>query len=845
MQDLPPGWGVDQITVVGPRRRIGDDNFRFGSSPPPGLAAGRLPATGEPFIVVGTGGGYLLFYTDFLTEAPKEFVPLRVGNLDEREPIGNWERAHNQFYPTIYPLAGGRRFHIVAGRSSGRTPKLEYCRKLDESDKLEFWWNMPFLNADGRPSAIDWSRKGRYDLLVGETDGYIRRYRRDLRASGFVFREPGEPVLAAGHPIQFGDWLYPAVVDWEGAGRSDLLIGTAAGDVWLFRDIGKRDAVRYDRGRRIQTVDGPLNVGSFAAPAAVVDAQGRFTHLLVMGGQGELFAWEMRSVVSYVTTDLAEAFGEQGGKVSTRYRKGCWWLRRKFAATRSKQLLTSCRQCLPRDFTTDVSFDDLVENVVPAIELAPPSPGQYELHMGLYRPARLPFRAAPGEIPNAVPAGRLQVQAGTERAAELACPDEMSDLACQEVFLGVKDLRRGKLALSQGRGDYKRHGGYPCYLDYVRLVPASAPRRRARKRRTVCAIFDTFDWTVFESTGTRAAVEEVIEKHAACGFSRIYYKAGGGGWEYPSSVSGAEPIVEYPGSRTPCRWPREDFVSHVNEINRFEISAEASRRRGLEFYSWIRITNQGEHVGAGWYIDRFFVEHPQLRDRHRHGKPKCAISLAHPEVREYLSQLVDEQASYGIDGVMIDFLRTAPTIVFPEPLVREFEKRYGQDPRRRPPEDPRILKLQARFATDFLRSLKALLRRQSPSLQLHVRIDSLALRKGWDPQAWVAADVVDAIIIEHTDSFDPAAPPDLPALLDLCRGRSCKAIAGFYRPYWGGDHEHPIHEEVVRRQAEEYFAMGVDGVSFYETAEVLRAPRMRQAIRRLRMPRIPHSITNW
>ena len=89
---------------VGARRRLGDSHFVFGNSPPPGLAAGRLPETGEPFIAIGAGGGSLLFYTDFLSDHPKEFVPRRVGNLGERQAIGNWERTNNQFYPTIYPV---------------------------------------------------------------------------------------------------------------------------------------------------------------------------------------------------------------------------------------------------------------------------------------------------------------------------------------------------------------------------------------------------------------------------------------------------------------------------------------------------------------------------------------------------------------------------------------------------------------------------------------------------------------------------------------------------------------------------------------------------------------------
>ena len=247
--------------------------------------------------------------------------------------------------------------------------------------------------------------------------------------------------LPAGWSIDFGDWAYPAVVDWDAAGRNDLLVGTAAGEVWLFRDIGGRDAVRYDRGRAVRTRDGRLNVGSFAAPAPLVDAAGRFTHLLVMSGRGELFAFEMDTATTYVTTDLAKAFGEQNGKITNRYRKGSWWLRKRFAGTRSKQLLTTCRQCRPQDFTEGLTFDELVENVAPEIEVPRPVRGHCEVHVGLYRPTSLPLTCAAGEVPGQVPAGRLQVRTEAEATAELACPDEMSDLPCQEVFMGAGRCR--------------------------------------------------------------------------------------------------------------------------------------------------------------------------------------------------------------------------------------------------------------------------------------------------------------------------------------------------------------------------------------------------------------------
>ena len=49
------GWRVEKIRVVEQGRRLGGDRFVFGEDPPPGLAAGRLPRSGEPFIVLHGG----------------------------------------------------------------------------------------------------------------------------------------------------------------------------------------------------------------------------------------------------------------------------------------------------------------------------------------------------------------------------------------------------------------------------------------------------------------------------------------------------------------------------------------------------------------------------------------------------------------------------------------------------------------------------------------------------------------------------------------------------------------------------------------------------------------------
>jgi hypothetical protein len=480
-----------------------------------------------------------------------------------------------------------------------------------------------------------------------------------------------------------------------------------------------------------------------------------------------------------------------------------------------------------------------------------PRTGTYEVHLGLYRPANLPFKTTPPQL-CPVPPGRLELQTLSTDAAQLAGPDEMNKLTGQEVFMGVATLGKGRLILSQGRGDYKFAGGFPCYLDYIRLVPLkNSQTGRARRAlagrasaRVVGGIFDTFDWTVFNSTRDRATVEEVLKKHLACGFNRIYYKAGGACWEYPSRVKGAQPRSDYPGSIARVKWPGDDLAPHFNEINRLHIAAEFARAHDLEFYPWIRISNQKEHFDNGYPLDGFYLDHPQFREKYRYGQAKLSLCLAYPEVKAHLFRIVKEISGYGVNGFLIDFLRTPPNICFSDLLVRKLKKLYGVDPRKRPPEDPRVIALQCQYLTEFLRDLKKILDTTGTGLKLHVRLDALDRRKGWDVTAWLREKLVDGIIIEHTASFDPGEPPDLQKLLALRQGTACQVIAGFYRAYWGKDHSRGIHEEIIRAQTEKYFQLGADGVSFYETAEVLLYPRMRQAVRRINHQDLPYSIIN-
>jgi hypothetical protein len=85
------------------------------------------------------------------------------------------------------------------------------------------------------PFVVDWDTDGKKDLLVAGGDGAIVLYRNGGSDAAPQF-STSEPIMADGTPISVPGPAFVFVVDWDGDGNKDLVVGDGDGRVRWYRN---------------------------------------------------------------------------------------------------------------------------------------------------------------------------------------------------------------------------------------------------------------------------------------------------------------------------------------------------------------------------------------------------------------------------------------------------------------------------------------------------------------------------------------------------------------------------------------------------------------------------------
>jgi len=134
----------------------------------------------------------------------------------------------------------------------------------------------------------------------------------------------------------------------------------------------------------------------------------------------------------------------------------------------------------------------------------------------------------------------------------------------------------------------------------------------------------------------------------------------------------------------------------------------------------------------------------------RYGKLHTNLSYAYPEVRAYRLAVIREAATYGPDGMHLDFLRHPPFTGNDEPIAEAFKKKYGEAPPEGPFGDERWEAIRTEVMTEFVgdvrRTLDEVGAQLGRKLPLSASFDCVAYRsQGLDVKRWVREGLVDNI----------------------------------------------------------------------------------------------------
>jgi hypothetical protein len=257
-------------------------------------------------MLLGQGNGTILRFEQTAANSTSFSTGALLKNNDNANTTLN---AGNMAEPILLDLNGDNLVDLLVGNEAGSVTYYEQASSNanannNSTSSLAFTNKSVLVNPYGtalpnagsyaRPTVGDLDSDGLLDILVGSNDGTLRHYEQTA-ANATTFTDQGRLKLTNGTDLNAGEIAKPLLIDCNGDGALDLLIGNKAGAVLLFTQ-NTLNSLTFNALSGL-TTDGTTaltmgGAGGYAAPS-ISDLDGNgFLDLFVGNGSGTVYRFE-------------------------------------------------------------------------------------------------------------------------------------------------------------------------------------------------------------------------------------------------------------------------------------------------------------------------------------------------------------------------------------------------------------------------------------------------------------------------------------------------------------------------------------------------------------------------
>ena len=287
--------GLGSLTITRP---TGTGNFRLVSSSFNGIDVGTystaastdLDHDGLVDLLVGEAAGTISRYEqstlNSTTFTSTGQVRLSDGTVINNNNVGNTRQFAK---PVVADLDGDGLLDLLVGAQDGFITRYEQSA-VDAGTFVKIG-DLPMDASDVvKPSIVDLDNDGLLDLIVGSTDGLLRRYEQTT-ANG-AFSTTVTFLTAGGVNIDAGNYSKPVFTDLDGDGLIDMIVGNQDGTLYRAEQTGAGLATFTALTLITDAAGTAVDVGDFSAPSLTdVDGDG-YLDLLVGNAAGTVYQLE-------------------------------------------------------------------------------------------------------------------------------------------------------------------------------------------------------------------------------------------------------------------------------------------------------------------------------------------------------------------------------------------------------------------------------------------------------------------------------------------------------------------------------------------------------------------------